>query len=250
MLVIMVDETTDIATFQQYITFVQYINTKGCQATAFLDIRHIDACGATAANLFRLWNEVACDYDLDVSKHVTFACDGAAAMIGRCNSFSQKLTKQCPATYTVHCHAHRLALACTDTVKELQHIQDCERGLVQTWKYFSRSPLKTAKLHEIQAADVDSSKRKLVKACRTRWLSHGEAIKAMKAELSAVYTTLNYFASTKKDCTAVGIFHLICTKHFVFPLLAAYCFRASKQVILTFSRKLPFFSLAVSSCIL
>ena len=138
-------------------------------------------------------------------------------MIGRCNSLSQKLTEQCPATYTAHCHAHRLALACTDTVKELQHIQDCERGLVQTWKYFSRSPLKTAKLHEIQAAGVDSSKRKLVKACRTRWLSHGEAIKAMKAELSAVYTTLNYFASTKKDCTAVGILHLICTKHFFFP---------------------------------
>ena len=77
----MVDETTNIATFQQYITFVQYTNTKRCQATAFLDIRHIDACGATAANLFRLWNEVACDYDLDVSKHVAFACDGAAAII-------------------------------------------------------------------------------------------------------------------------------------------------------------------------
>ena len=54
----------------------------------FLDtrIRHIDACGATAANLFRLWNEVACDYDLDVSKHIAFACDGAAAMIGHCIS--------------------------------------------------------------------------------------------------------------------------------------------------------------------
>ena len=108
------------------------------------------------------------------------------------------MTEQCPATYTVHCHVHRLGLACTDTIKELQHIQDCERGLVQIWKYFSRSPLKAAKLHKIQAADVDSSKRKLVKACRARLLSHSEAIKAMKAELSAVYTTLNYFVSTKK----------------------------------------------------
>ena len=130
--------------------------------------------------------------------------------------------------------------------------QDCERGLVQTWKYFSRSPLKTAKVHERQAADVDSSKRKLVKACRTHWLSHGEAIKAMKAELSAVYTTLNYFASTKKRLHSSGYSSPNLYKAlFVFPLLAAYCFRASKQVILTFlKRKLPFFSLAVSSCIL
>jgi len=82
----MVDETTGIATFQQYITFVQYINTKRCQATAFLDAR-----GATAANLFRLWNDVAADYDLDVSKHVAVACDGAAAMICRRNSLFQKL---------------------------------------------------------------------------------------------------------------------------------------------------------------
>ena len=76
-------------------------------------------------------------------------------MIGRCNSLSQKLAKQCPATYTVHCHAHHLDLASTDTLKELQHIHDCEHGLVQTRKYFTRSPLKTARLHEIQAADVD-----------------------------------------------------------------------------------------------
>ena len=63
----MVDETTDIVTFRQYITFVRYMNTKRCQATAFLDSRHIDGCEATAANLFRLWNEVACNYGLDVS---------------------------------------------------------------------------------------------------------------------------------------------------------------------------------------
>ena len=73
-------------------------------------------------------------------------------------------------------------------------------------------------MHEIQTADVYSSKRKLVKACRARWLFRGEAIKAMKAELSAVYITLNCFASTKKDCTAVGILHLIYTKHFLFSL--------------------------------
>ena len=123
----MVDETTDITTLQQYITFVQYINARGVQSTAFLDICKVDARGATAANLFRLWNEVANDYGLDVNKHVAIACDGAAAMIGRRNSLSQKVTEQNPITYTVHCYAHRLALACTDTVKQLQHIHDCKR---------------------------------------------------------------------------------------------------------------------------
>ena len=101
-------------------------------AIACLKISRIDARGAPAANLFRLWNDVAADYYLDVSKHVGFACDGAAAIINRQNSFSQNWTEQNPITFTVHCQVHRLPLACTDAAKELQHIQDSERGLVKT----------------------------------------------------------------------------------------------------------------------
>ena len=119
----MVDETTFIATLQQYITFVQYLNTKRCQETAFINIRRVDACGAIAANLFRLWNDAA-DYDLDVRKHVVFARDGATAIIGRRNSLSQKLT---------HTHTH---------TQKLQHIQDLERGLDQTRRFFSNSQRK------------------------------------------------------------------------------------------------------------
>ena len=83
------------------------------------------------------------------------------------------------------------------------------------------SPLKTAKLKETQAADVeypDWPRRKLVKACRTRWLSHGEAVIALKTELSSVCCTLHYFATEKKDCTAISILQLICTKRFLISL--------------------------------
>ena len=74
--------------------FFQYINTKGCQATAFLDIRCVDARGATATNLLRFWNDVAFDYDHDVSKYVALACGGTAELTCRQNFSSQKLTEQ------------------------------------------------------------------------------------------------------------------------------------------------------------
>ena len=45
----------------------------------------------------------------------------------------------------------------------------------------------------------------MVKAYCTRWLSHGEAVIAIKAELFAVYATPNYFVSAKKDRAAVEI---------------------------------------------
>ena len=118
----MVDESTDIACLQQYITFVRYVTSKGTPATKFLDIRAVDARGATASNLFRLWKEVASDCKLDKSKHVAMACDGAAAMLGRNNSLSQKIKEENPSTYIVHCYAHRLALACTDSKKNLKSI--------------------------------------------------------------------------------------------------------------------------------
>ena len=77
----MADDTTDITTLQQHITFIRYVNARGGQLTAFLDSHQNDAHGASAINLFRLWNEVAIDYNLDVSKHAAIACDGAIAMI-------------------------------------------------------------------------------------------------------------------------------------------------------------------------
>ena len=83
------------------------------------------------------------------------------------------------------------------------------------------SPTKTAKLKDVQAADVkspDGLRRKLVKACRIRWLSHGEAVIAFKTELSSVCATLHYFPTEKKDCTAIGIFQLFCTKRFLISL--------------------------------
>ena len=74
-----------------------------------------------------------------------------------------------------------------------------------------------AKLKEMQAADDKSHsrlKRKLVKTCRTCWLSYREAVNALKTKLSSVYATLHFFATEKKDCTAIGVLQLSCSKHF------------------------------------
>ena len=147
----------------------------------------------------------------------------AAAMLGCRNSLSQKLKEHNPKVFAVHCYAHRLALACTDTIKELTSIQKCERALVQTWKFFSQSPSKSEMLKHFQALDGISSSRKLIKACRTRWLSHTAAVKATKSEFLSVNSTLKYYAEEKNDCTAIGILKMICTKSFIFSLNLLSC---------------------------
>ena len=70
-------------------------------------------------------------------------------------------------------------------------------------------------LKKIQLDDFGSSHIKLIKACRTRWLSHKAAVVSMKAELSSVHSTLGHYAS-KQDCTAIGVLKLISKKSFFF----------------------------------
>ena len=80
------------------------------------------------------------------------------------------------------------------------------------------SSIKTAKLKKVQAAGVESPdgpKRKFVKACRNRWLSHGEAVIALKTETLILCAALHYFATEMKNYTEIGILQLICTNVFL-----------------------------------
>ena len=100
-----------------------------------LDIRRIDANGATANNLYKYWKDVADIYGVDQEKHIAMSVDGCAAMLGKNNSLTQRIQLDNPCMLPVHCYAHRLALSCADTCKGLEAIQACERGLLQTWRF-------------------------------------------------------------------------------------------------------------------
>ena len=181
---------------------------------SFLDIRRIDANGATANNLYKYWKDVADIYGLDQEKHIAMSVDGCAAMLGKNNSLSQRIQLDNPCMLPVHCLAHRLALSCADTCKGLEAIQACERGLLQTWRFFAVSPLKSQQLALHQQGYSTSGKR-LIKACRTRWLSHEKAVSSLKAEIIPIWSTLQYYADEKKDATAVGLLRMIRIKQFV-----------------------------------
>ena len=86
---LLVDETTDIMTLPQYITFIRYIH-KGVPKTIFLDIRPLDTGGAMATNIYKTWKQVADDYSL-VEQNIANATDRAHTMVGAHNSLGQKM---------------------------------------------------------------------------------------------------------------------------------------------------------------
>ena len=51
------------------------------------------------------------------------ATDGASVMTGKKNGVATKLKELNPVLISVHCICHKLALACTDTNKEIDYIK-------------------------------------------------------------------------------------------------------------------------------
>lgn len=117
----------------------------------------------------------------------------------------------------MHCHAHRLALASCDAVSSLNSIRDFQRSLVQIWKYFELSPLKSSWLASIQDLS-DTKGLKLQRACATRWHSCQAAVLAIHSELIPVWKTLQHFADERKDATAIGLLSLTQNKEFISSL--------------------------------
>ena len=212
----MVDESSDISVFQQYITFVRFVSDSGKAETRFLDIRQIHADRATAKNLLNTWKQVASDYGLDQRHHVAISCDVAAAMLGKHNGMATQLQSEIGTMVTIHCHAHRLALTAADSCEQLETFKSAEHLLLQLWKFFASSPLRTSKLAEFQAEQPNKAK-KLQRACRTRWLSCNQAVTSCRAELSSLFACLNYYTD-RGDATATGLLTKMKNIDFIFAL--------------------------------
>ena len=80
-----------------------------------------------------------------------------------------KIVDASPSTLPIHCHAHRLALACNYSVEILEEYKIFEQNLIQIWKFFVSSPLRSSKL---QISINECQKEKKTKACIKMWLSH------------------------------------------------------------------------------
>ena len=139
-------------------------------------------------------------------------------MTGKKNGVATKLKELNPVLISVHCICHKLALACTDTNKEIDYIKRVEDILRQLWAYFENSPKRLAVLLKMQIEIKkkcslqlkEKSKQLLVKrmkkACSTRWLSFDRSVAALYQEYEAVLHTLK--ALDEDGCaTAHGLFN-------------------------------------------
>ena len=89
----------------------------------------------------------------------------------------------------MHCYCHQLQLACIQTANQTPGIEHIYTTISLLWKFFHYSPKRSHSLKEIQAV-LDLTELKITKPSNTRWLSHEQSIKAIKASYNALVTIL------------------------------------------------------------
>jgi len=240
---LLVDEVTDISTTEQMVAFIQYVTDTGLTETPFLYIADClaDSGSANSETLLKVITDNLTRLDLSTDNISGFVSDGASVMVGVKEGVATKLKRINPKIISVHCIAHRLALACTDTNADISYIKQVEEILRQLWQFMENSPKRTAAfvkvqqelLQQVQHVTVKGRRKvahKLKKACNTRWLSFDASVQSFYHSIEAVVQTLNVL---DQDAVATGLMTKIRQLRF---LAAVYILKDTLPIIAQLSK--------------
>ena len=132
-----------------------------------------------------------------------------------------------PTFISTHCNAHRLSLVACDASNASSMVQRFQRILNQIYVFFSWSTVRTSELR-VQKT-LDEPQLKLIHPTETRWLSHQNAVDALRKCLCAVHVTLQQEATQEQQ-------HMGCVwKYRSLNSLLVYCFyQIFLQYLVTF----------------
>ena len=139
---------------------------------------------------------------------ISQAYDGAANMSGKRNGVQVILRPQSPHSVYSWCRGHRLNLASVQASKDVALIHRVHGTLLTLWKLFYYSPLKAAKLREVQKL-LQTTQLKMAKPSDTRWLAIGRQTEVVYNEYPAILATLDAIYEEDGDAAANGCARLL-----------------------------------------
>ena len=106
------------------LTFIQFVSpVSSCTEITFLSVQNVleDFASANSDALISLIKDELqrCRLHLENLKGLT--TDGAAVMVGKNSGVAAQLKRLNPVIISIHCICHKLALACSDTNKEIAY---------------------------------------------------------------------------------------------------------------------------------
>ena len=144
---ILCDESTDVANIKQLVVFVKYL-VKGLPKTRFLTIASLT--DGKAETIEQKLLEVCQACKISLSQIAGFGSDGASVMVGRSSGVATRLKSHNVEMISIHCGAHRLALASSQAADSITYLKWFDSHLIALFYYFKNSAVREAALHQIQ----------------------------------------------------------------------------------------------------
>ncbi|XP_049309067.1 uncharacterized protein LOC125777735 [Bactrocera dorsalis] len=116
---------------------------------------------------------------IDESTDIGMCSDGANVTVGKCNSFASRLINDIPNVVVVKCICHSAAIIASKACLALPRAP--EDLLPQIGSYVSGSSKRCAQLEAVQEM-LGGRKKKILRMCATRWLSHHRISKEASVE--------------------------------------------------------------------
>ena len=199
---IMIDETTDVAILKEMVVYVRYLSPEAKVRTSLLKV--IELPNGTAETVEKYLLTYLDSQNIPLSCMVGFGSDGAAVMTGRHSGVAARLKRHQPLLTSIHCIAHRLALAAAQSGDSVPYISNTFKPtLRQLFYFYENSPVRMNGLKAIEQL-LQTPELKLKQPADTRWLSHDAACQTLVKVLPAVITSLEREAGERGQALAIG----------------------------------------------
>ena len=216
---IMIDESTDVSVIKELVIYVRYLSASGEIKNSFLSIVELPKGTAEV-------NEQLVPFlkksSILLSHLVGFASDRANVMTGCHNGVAVRLARRQPLLTSIHCVAHRLALAASQAGDDVRYISNTFKPTLQQLFYFYEiSAVRIAGLKAIEQL-LQIKELKLKKSVDKRWLSVDNACQTLVKVLPAVITSLESEAEDRGQALAHGLCKVVKWFKFIATLYMMY----------------------------
>jgi len=113
-----------------------------------LKLLYIDATDGSSEKLYQTFKNYLEEKGIPLKNIVGLACDGAAVMVGKHNSFYTSLKHDVPHVILLKCICHSAALVASKACRKLPNI--LENSLKNIYSYVSESSKRCQQLEEMQ----------------------------------------------------------------------------------------------------
>ena len=213
---LMVDETTDISVYKKLIIYLK-LTINGRAAIVFGG--NVEVPDGKSNTVFKAICDFIKQKTIPVEKIVGFASDGASVMVGRVNGVCTQLKDMNPLITSVHCIAHKLALAAATASTKIPYLVQYKRTINQVYNFYQYSAVRYNKIRELKKA-LKTKAKKFQQPSSVRWLSVYNSIDVIIEAWPILVMALEHEVEVNKVPEAKGILKEVGTYKF----LATSCF--------------------------